>query len=62
MPFARIVVRYGRPYTVPRDLDSSGIKEYTLQLEEMLNELYTLVWSEFAKERHDDGPGEQRHT
>ena len=61
MPFARVVVCYGRPYTIPRDLDSSGVKEYTLQLEDVLNELYTRAWSEFGRDRHDDGPGKQRY-
>lgn len=53
LPFSRIIVRYGAPFAVPEHLDGAGLEHYRLQLENVMNELYVGVWSEFGKERHD---------
>lgn len=52
LPFSRIVVRYGAPLAVPAGLDGEGLERYRLQLEKMMNELYTGVWAEFGKQGH----------
>lgn len=57
-PFSRIVVRYGRPLNIPEDIDSAGIEQYRLKLEETMNDLYAQVWAEFNVKQHDNGPGE----
>jgi len=54
MPFSRIVMRYGKPMNVPKNLDDAGIEEYRLLVEQNLNELYRQVWSEFGLEQHDE--------
>lgn len=53
MPFSRIVLRYGKPLYLPKDLGDEGIEKYRKTVEEQLNELYRQVWAEFGKERHD---------
>ena len=60
LPFCKIVMRYGEPMKIPSGLNSEGIEQYRLALEATMNNLYNLVWSEFEKNRHDDGPGEQK--
>lgn len=60
LPFARIVLRYGRPFKVPAGLDEAGIEHHRLLLENELNRLYGEVWLEFGKSRHDEGPGEEK--
>lgn len=57
LPFSRIVMRYGRPLHVPKNLNDEGIEQHRLLLEEQMNELYEEVWQEFGRSRHDDGPG-----
>jgi lysophospholipid acyltransferase (LPLAT)-like uncharacterized protein len=37
LPFSRIVIVYGTPLEVPRDLDDSGVEEWRLRLERALN-------------------------
>jgi lysophospholipid acyltransferase (LPLAT)-like uncharacterized protein len=54
MPFSRIVMRYGKPMNVPKNLDDAGIEEYRGIVEQSLNELYRQVWSEFGREQHDE--------
>ncbi len=58
MPFSRIILRYGEPVFVPAGLDPQGLEEHRHALEQNMNNLYTLVWSEFGREQHDEGPGE----
>lgn len=53
MPFSRIVLRYGKPMYIPGGLDDDGLEKYRLLVEQNLNELYTRVWAEFGRERHD---------
>lgn len=57
LPFCRIVMRYGRPMHVPKNLNDEGIEQYRLLLEEKMNEMYEQVWQEFGRAGHDDGPG-----
>lgn len=59
-PFTRIIVRYGKPVNIPEGLDSKGIEQYRLQLENTMNDLYRQVWQEFGVDCHDDGPGEPK--
>lgn len=57
LPFCRIIMRYGRPMQIPKNLNDEGIECYRLLLEEKMNEMYELVWQEFGRTLHDDGPG-----
>jgi hypothetical protein len=57
LPFCRIIMRWGRPMHVPKNLDDEGIEQYRLLLEEKMNELYEQVWQEFDRAGHDNGPG-----
>lgn len=57
MLFSRIVLCYGKPLAVPPKLDSQGIEEYRLKVEEELNRIYEQVWAEFGKKNHDGGQG-----
>lgn len=57
MLFARIVLCYGKPLTIPPNLDSKGLEEQRLRVEAELNRIYELVWVEFGKKDHDGGPG-----
>lgn len=57
LPFCRIIMRYGTPMHVPKDLNDEGIEQYRLLLEEKMNEMYDQVWQECGRSRHDDGPG-----
>lgn len=58
--FSRIVLRYGKPVNVPKDLDAEGIERYRVQLEDAMNEIYAQVWEEFGKTDHDGGKGRTR--
>ena len=60
MLFSRIVLRYGKPIYVPRNLDADGIEEHRLKVEEAMNKIYDQVWAEFDKKNHDGGPGRTR--
>jgi lysophospholipid acyltransferase (LPLAT)-like uncharacterized protein len=51
-PFSRVEVIYGAPLEVPPDLDSEGIEEYRLRLEDRLNEMYAQSWSLQGKKEH----------
>ncbi len=55
-PFSRIVLRYGKPYTLARGLDADGIERERLLLEKRLNILYHQVWAEFDRKHTDNGP------
>ena len=55
MPFSRIVLRYGKPFTIPGNLDDKGLEEYRLKTEQKLNDLYSQVWQEFGLQWHDNG-------
>lgn len=57
LPFSRIVMRYGKPLTVPGGVRKEGMEEYRRQLEETMNAMYEQVWLEFGRKRHDNGPG-----
>lgn len=57
LPFSRIVMRYGKPMHVPKNLNDDGIEQYRLLLEEKMNEMYEQVWQEFGRTMHDGGPG-----
>lgn len=58
LPFSRIVLRYGKPMTVPPDLRKEGMKEYRRRLEGTMNVMYEQVWQEFGRKRHDNDPEE----
>lgn len=57
LPFSRIVLRYGKPMSVPGYLDTAQLEHHRQLLEDELNEIYEQVWLEFGKTRHDQGPG-----
>lgn len=57
LPFCRIIMRYGRPMDVQKNLNGEGIEQYRLLLEEKMNEMYEQVWQECGRARHDNGPG-----
>lgn len=52
MPFAKVVVYYGKPISVPARLKSDELEKYRLQLEESLNDLYAKSWAEFGRKEH----------
>ncbi len=54
LPFARLAEHYGEPIQVPGGLDSAGLEEYRLLLEQRLNELYQQAWLEIGRVGHDD--------
>lgn len=51
-PFAKIVVKLGKPLIVPPNLKSAGIEDYRLKLERQLKENYAEVWGHFGVEEH----------
>ena len=53
-PFARLVLCYGEPLTVPADRDVVGLEPYRLELETRLNRLYEVAWREVGRPRHDE--------
>jgi len=57
LPLCRIILRYGKPMHVPKNLSDGEIEQYRLLLEEKMNEMYDQVWQEFGRARHDNGPG-----
>lgn len=58
--FSQIVFRFGKPINIPPDLDSEGIEEYRLMVEEEMNKVYAQVWAEFDVKDHDGGQGRTR--
>ncbi len=54
MPFAKMVWVIGEPVTVPAKLDSDGVEEYRLLLEERLMATYKAAWGEFSRKGHDE--------
>jgi len=52
LPFARVVLWYGEPILVPRELQSEELEEYRLRLEQALNALYEKSWGEFGRKQH----------
>ncbi|MEW6518609.1 MAG: lysophospholipid acyltransferase family protein [Thermodesulfobacteriota bacterium] len=52
LPFARVVLWYGEPIRVPRELPSEELEEYRLRLEQALDELYEKSWQEFGRKEH----------
>jgi lysophospholipid acyltransferase (LPLAT)-like uncharacterized protein len=51
-PFSRITFFYGKVLWVPAGIDSGGIEDYRLQLEEQLNKLYRQAWSLQDRQAH----------
>lgn len=52
LPFSRVALCYGKPFSVPADLDSAGLEEYRLKLERELDALYEKAWAEFGLQEH----------
>ncbi len=52
MPFAKVVMYYGKPITVPARLKSDELEKYRLQLEQSLDDLYEKSWAEFGRKEH----------
>ena len=52
LPFARVVMWYGEPISVPGDLKGAALEEYRLRLERSLNDLYEKSWREFGRQEH----------
>lgn len=51
-PFARIGLWYGEPLSVPGKLKSADLQIYRRNLEERLNNLYSMAWHEFGRKEH----------
>lgn len=54
LPFARLVWVIGEPLQVPDQLDSAGLEEYRLRLEQRLAQTYEEAWAVFGKKQHED--------
>ncbi|MBU0910107.1 MAG: lysophospholipid acyltransferase family protein [Proteobacteria bacterium] len=52
LPFSRVVIWFGEPISVPRELHSVELEEYRLKLEQALNDLYEKSWGEFGRKEH----------
>ncbi len=52
MPFAKMVIYYGKPISVPAGMKSDELEKYRLQLEESLDDLYEKSWAEFGCKEH----------
>lgn len=52
-PFARMVVYYGEPITIPPGIKADAIEAYRLRLEETLNADYHRAWKHFGVDAHD---------
>ena len=53
-PFSRVVIRFGRPIFIPKDLSSDGFEEKRSRVEETLHELYAdtdRIWDSPQKVR-----------
>lgn len=51
-PFARIVMGYGEPLTVPAGIKSETVEPYRFELERRLNALYSDLWKKFGRSGH----------
>jgi len=51
-PFARIVMGYGEPLTVPAGIKSEAVEQYRFDLERRLNALYSDLWKKFGQAGH----------
>ncbi|MBI5557314.1 MAG: lysophospholipid acyltransferase family protein [Deltaproteobacteria bacterium] len=52
LPFSKVVMWYGEPIAVPRDLTGEVLEEYRLRLEQALDLIYEKSWGEFGKREH----------
>lgn len=52
MPLSRVHVVYGEPYRVPPGLDSQGLEEQRLLVEDLMNRVYHQAWGMVGKESH----------
>ncbi|PLX47208.1 MAG: hypothetical protein C0613_14605 [Desulfobulbaceae bacterium] len=52
LPFSRMVWQIAEPLHVPKGLDSEGLEEYRVQLQERLDETYARAWAVFDKKGH----------
>lgn len=51
-PFSKIAMWYGDPLFVPKDIKSSDIEHYRMELEKRLNDLYSTAWAQFGIKKH----------
>jgi len=49
-PFARVVVKFGEPFSVPKGLDSEKLETYRLDLERRLLAVYRDCWAFFGRD------------
>lgn len=52
MPFAKVVIYYGKPLVVPARVKGDEVEHYRLQLEESLDDLYKKSWAQFGRTEH----------
>ncbi|MFH1215852.1 MAG: lysophospholipid acyltransferase family protein [Pseudomonadota bacterium] len=52
LPFSRVVLCYGRPFSVAAELDSPGLEKYRRKLEQELEAVYEKSWGEFGRKEH----------
>lgn len=55
-PFARIVLAYGEPLSVPAEAGGAAIETARLELEQRLNRLYAAAWCKAGHSPHDEAP------
>lgn len=53
-PFARIVLAYGEPLTVPAECGGAELEPLRLAVEQRLNRLYVSVWRAAGRKPHDE--------
>jgi len=51
-PFSRILVRCGKPFTVPKEAGREELEQYRQRLEKEMLDLYREVWGAFGRQRH----------
>ncbi len=51
-PFAKIIITFGEPFTVPARISTEEVENFRVSLEVCLNEQYKKVWSLFGRTEH----------
>lgn len=52
-PFSTIILRYGKPFHLPAELEADEVEQYRRLLEQQMNELYESVWADVGRSPHD---------
>ena len=54
MPFSRVVITVGNPYTVPREMDSDAVESWRCDLEQRVNNLMAAAETSLRAERQTE--------